>query len=175
MKTLREAIDCPMPISHRARGLFAMIYFSVGAILAFLAYENAAQRAFRIEAGGRKQQALKAVDASLDFGRVILDSNGRILSWNRGMTELTGRTSQEMVGRPIADIADNDADTREMIIRLISAAEGASFANLELPRANAHPEAKTLVRMQIRTVSGQPGTYRFVAVDPIGQINAVTP
>ncbi len=31
------------------------------------------------------------------------------------------------------------------------------------------------LRMQVRKVSGQPGTFRFVAVDPVGQINAVTP
>lgn len=175
MKTFREAFNRPMPISDRARRLFAVIYLSVGAILAFVAYDNASQRTLRIEAATLKQRAMKALDASTDFGRAILDANGRILAWNRGMTILTGRTSQEMIGRPITDIAAGNAFASEKIDRLVSGEGGVSFANLELPRANAHPQATTSVRMQLRTVSGEPGTYRFVAIDPIGPINGVAP
>ncbi len=170
---LREAVDNPMPISRRNRQMFAGIYFAVGAVFMFIAYQGAADKTFRIEAKGVKQQAMKAVDSAADFGRVILDADGRIISWNRGMTHLTGRTSKEMVGKMLTSLAVSE-ESAETIDRLLKGASGLNYANIELPR-NDNPDSTALVRMQVREVSGQPGTFRFVAVDPVGQINAVTP
>lgn len=175
LQTLRNAVDNPMPIGRRQRQLFAALYFVAGAVLAYMAWNNAADKTFRIEAATVKQQAMKAVDSSSDFGRVILDANGLIVSWNHGMTELTGRTSKEMVGKPLASLAVGAPNAEETINQLLSGSQGLTYANLALPRKGGNPEATTWVRMQVREVSGQPGTFRFVAVDPVGQINAVTP
>lgn len=169
------AVDSPMPISRRKRQMFAGCYFLVGAVLAYLAWNNAADKTFRIEAAGHKQQAVRAVDSSTDFGQVILDADGKIISWNHGMTTLTGRSSKQMVGKYFSDLAASVPDGKEKIDRLLAGEAGVNYANLELPRLGGPANSTTLVRMQVRQVSGQPGSFRFVAVDPVTQINAVTP
>lgn len=174
MTTLTRALDYPFKFSKLGARLTSFIIFSLCAWLAVSAYVRAWNHTKRIAAKDEKAEAIASIDSTHNFGRVILNKDGTIVSWNHGMTDITGWTSRDMVGKSLARLTEGNAANRELLNRLLSpkAFGGDTFDNVPLRRAGKHPDATVLVRVQVRETNPEGGPWRFVTVDPAASVEA---
>lgn len=81
----------------------AMIAGTLVAAVVFLGtaygFLKASREAVRIGALGDVPAATEALANTPDIGRVLLNSRGKVLKWNRGMSELTGFRAADMIGQ----------------------------------------------------------------------------
>lgn len=113
-----------------------------------------------------KQEAQVAVDRTPNFGRVITDASGNVISWNRGMSETTGYRADETIGKPIANFIAPSAMDSPVAKALL--AGGHEEGNLLLRRAGTK-NGTVLVKASINTASN----FRYVVANPVGQLTGL--
>lgn len=95
---LAKALDHEMAPLSPVRIMLASVV-ALGCIaLSAAGLQQAWHKTQRMEAAGLRDDSYRAIQSTERFGRVLIRGD-RIISWNRGMTALTGWTSKEMVGR----------------------------------------------------------------------------
>lgn len=110
-----------------------------------------------------KQEAQVAVDRTANFGRVITDASGKIISWNRGMSDTTGWRADEMIGKNIAEIIPKGSPDLEAI--LAGEADGRNVAI----RRSGTKHATVLVKLNAYSADG----FRYVTARPAGELNSL--
>lgn len=117
----------------------------------------------RQQAKTEKQEAQVAVDRTSKFGRVIMDASGKIISWNRGMSDTTGWRADEMIGKNIAEIIPKGSPDLEAIL-----AGEADGRNVTIRRAGTK-HATVLVKLNAYSADG----FRYVTARPAGELNSL--
>ncbi len=112
------------------------------------------------------QEAQVAIARTANFGRVITDGNGVVISWNRGMSESTGYRADETIGKPIANFIAPSAMDSPVAKALL--AGGHEEGNLLLRRAGTK-NGTVLVKASINTASN----FRYVVTNPVGQLTGL--
>ena len=107
---VREILDTPIPHQHRVQKIariIGLILFSV--LVCFgLSRMMAEQMLWRLNM--EKAEASTSVDTTTTFGRVIINSSNQIVSWNKGMSVLTGYKSAEMRNHKLSKLRGWGAD-----------------------------------------------------------------
>lgn len=137
-----------------------------GLAVLYAVLSNANHLTVRQEAKAKKADAQTAVDRTANFGRIITDGEGKIISWNRGMSATTGWRADEMIGTNIADIIAPEDAAGKVAQALI--AGGSAEGNILLRRAGSK-SATVLIKAHVNTASD----FRYVLVEPAGQLNAL--
>lgn len=80
-----------------------------------IAYGGWKQVRHKSELDAQKYEAIKMADKAVDFGQVYLNQEGKIISWNNGMTKLLGWKSSEMRGKTLAVLDPKGHDSDALI------------------------------------------------------------
>ena len=71
------------------------------------------------------------VEAAQDTAIMMLDPEGRIVSWNAGAERMAGYTADEIVGRPIAELYPDEPAARDQSAAVLKRAEAEGTAEEE--------------------------------------------
>lgn len=163
-------LDQVIPLSDRTRntirGTFNWVMAAMGLSLLGWVFLRADHLTTREKARDAKAQAQVEVDRTTNFGRMIVDGDGKIISWNRGMSEATGWKADRMIGRNVSTILAPGWEATPVGSALLTG--GAAEGNLSLRRAG-DPGATVLIRVHINTAS----QFRYVVADGVAQLNTL--
>ncbi len=164
------AVNRPLTVRNEMHRLASVVVktlaVAAGVAVLWAVLSNASHLTIRQEARAKKADAQTAVDRTANFGRIITDGQGKIIAWNRGMSETTGWRADEMIGKNIADViapADADSPVAQALIT-----GGSADGNVLLRRAGSK-SATVLIKAHVNTASD----FRYVLVEPAGQLNSL--
>lgn len=106
--------------------------FIAGVVAAISNYYTAAGKTMRQAAATEKYEILTGVDSNKYVGRTILNENGIIVSWNKGMTAIAGFTSKETVGTKFGEVWPKEGLLYPGAFRNTVDSPWTAFANVEL-------------------------------------------
>lgn len=160
---LDQKIHLTPSTRHAVRGAMRWGGAACGLLLLGWVMLNADHLTTRKAAKTAKQEAQTAVDRTANFGRIIIDGDGKIISWNRGMSETTGWKADQMIGKQIGSILAPGAAETPVGQALL--AGGTKEGNLAIRRAGSK-SATVLVKVHVNTAD----RFRYVIADPVGQV-----
>lgn len=163
---LDQTINLSPSARHAVRGVMRWGGAVCGLCLLGWVLARADHLTVRKEAKTAKQEAQVAVDRTANFGRIITDGSGRIISWNRGMSATTGWRADEMIGKNIADLIAPEDAASKVAQALVTG--GSADGNVLLRRAGSK-SATVLIKAHVNTASD----FRYVLVEPAGQLNSL--
>jgi PAS domain S-box-containing protein len=164
------ATNHPIPVSPDMHKLATIVVktlcVAAGLAVLYAVLANANYMTVRQEARSKKADAQTAVDRTANFGRIITDGSGTIISWNRGMSATTGWRADQMIGQKISSVIAPEDQEGKVAQALIAGAH--ADGNILLRRAGSKT-ATVLIRAHVNTA----GDYRYVLVEPAGQLNSL--
>lgn len=164
------ALNHPLTVRHDMHRLASIVVktlcVAAGLAVLWAVMSTANHLTVRQEAKTKKADAQTAVDRTANFGRVITDAQGKIIAWNRGMSETTGWRADQMIGKNIADVIAPEALASKVAQALVAGSH--ADGNVLLRRADSK-SATVLIRAHVNTA----GDYRYVLVEPAGQLNSL--
>ena len=92
--------------------------------------EQAAMRAAEGALRASEDRFRRVFDEALN-GELLVNSDGEIIRVNATLARLLGRTAQELIGRPLAGLFEDELD-RARISELVAAGDGELFAEMRL-------------------------------------------
>lgn len=119
LKRATEAIDTPVPPESNARKAFALVALAILIAITLAFFSKAMNKTARIEAASEKDIAIEAIDSAQTFGRVYVDKEGTIISWNHGMTQLVGWTSKEMVSGDMDRLDPHGSEEESVVAQVV--------------------------------------------------------
>lgn len=122
-----------------------------------------------------KQEALKLIDKTTAFGQVILNQDGTIVSWNKGMTAMFGYTSAEMRGGNLS-VLDPISKDSGVLHEVGHPQENPWRADGFLYLRSKNGE-KNLIRVSVRDITSSKTNKRFrrITFDANTKTDAETP
>jgi PAS domain S-box-containing protein len=158
-------LDQQIPLSEKTRHAVLVAMRWLGAFLCLVVLGWIMTRAnyltVRQEAKAKKVDAQTAVARTANFGQVIVDGSGKIIAWNRGMSETTGWRADQMIGKQITDVLAAGAEDSKVVRAMLEG--GAASGNMLLKRAGTKT-GTVLIHAHVNTADD----FRFVTAEPAG-------
>jgi len=105
-----KALATPIPFPKQLLMATRVIMCSLLAVLLWTQLQKALSKQAIWNLDNEKAAAHKVLDKTESFGRAVMDPQGKIVSWNKGMTDLFGWTSAEMRGNTLARLRPNHSE-----------------------------------------------------------------
>ena len=134
-------------------------------VMAGISYASWTTAAFKSELDAQKYAARKAIDKTPNFGEMLLNEDGKIISWNKGMTAQLGWTSDEMCGQSIDRLDPQEHDTKAFVA--IGDPQEWPWMEDGALEVKTKSGRSVLLSVRIRDFSGKDGKrFRRISFDP---------
>ncbi len=144
--------DRSEPLSSEDMTLLVAVAAQVGTALENgRLYQQVRVQAERVE---RMRQFNENILESLDEGLAVVDSDDRVMRWNRALEVLCGLNREEVVGRPLADVFPASMVEALMAARRDSP-DGAELYRIPVGMARGRHERDLLVNVAVVPLQGE--------------------
>lgn len=167
---VRHFLHMPLPHPHRIELAAKIVGTILFIVVASFALGKLWVQQAKYDLAIQKAEATTSIDSTATFGRVILNKHGKIVSWNKGMTILTGFTSAEMRNHSLAKLEGYGADPDIVKqIGVIRPYPWLADGMIEIKNSKGEPLA---LSVNIRDTADDQGNvkFRYLLFDQMGAV-----